>query len=133
MLLHQSVQLGQLRATTLVVNRDAIGCTVGLPNGGLHALLMSRLWFFTVSDCATRRHCPLWCLPNGARLLVPTARFISRIGSPKSRAPKPDGHEHLLMAGTVSTRSRQKPDFGDANSACLCQVSAMSANWRCRP
>lgn len=52
----QSVQRGQLRATTLAVNRDAIGRTVELPADGLHVLLTSRLWFFTVSDCAARRH-----------------------------------------------------------------------------
>jgi hypothetical protein len=57
-LLHQAVQRGLLGAVTLVVDRGAIGRPVGLPTDGLHALLMSKLWCFTVSNRAARRHCP---------------------------------------------------------------------------
>ena len=48
-LLHQAVKRGLLGAVALVVNRGAIGRPVGLPIDGLHALLTSRLWWFTVS------------------------------------------------------------------------------------
>ena len=43
-LLHQAVQRGLLGAVTLVVERAANGRPVGLPTGGLHALLMSKRW-----------------------------------------------------------------------------------------
>lgn len=48
-----------------VANPDTIGRTVSLLTDGLHALFTLRLWSFMVSDCATRRHCPLWYLPHG--------------------------------------------------------------------
>ena len=51
-LLHQAVQRGLLGAVTLVVERAANGRPVGLPTGGLHALLTIRLWCCTVSDRA---------------------------------------------------------------------------------
>ena len=57
-LLHQAVQRGVFGAVTLVVDRGAIGRPLGLLHRGLHALLMSRLWCFTVSNRAVRRHCP---------------------------------------------------------------------------
>jgi hypothetical protein len=57
-LLHKAVQRGLLGAVALVVDRGAIRRPVGLPTDGLHALLMSKLWCFTVSSQAARRHCP---------------------------------------------------------------------------
>ena len=57
-LLHQAVQRGLFRAMTFVVDRGATLRPVGLLHRGLHALLMSRLWCFTVSNRALRRHGP---------------------------------------------------------------------------
>ena len=51
-LLHQAVQRGLLGAVALVVDRGATLRPMGLPTDGLHALLTSRLWLFTVSDGA---------------------------------------------------------------------------------
>jgi hypothetical protein len=38
-----------------------------------------------------------------------------------------------VMADSVSTRSRLGPDFRRAISPGQCRLSALSANWRCRP
>ena len=57
-LLHQAVQRGLLGAVTLVVDRRAIRRPVRLLHRGLHALLMPRLWCFTVSNESGRRHGP---------------------------------------------------------------------------
>lgn len=57
-LLYQAVQRGLLWAVALVVNRGAIRRPLGLPADGLHAMLMSKLWCFTVSNRAVRRHGP---------------------------------------------------------------------------
>ena len=62
-LLHQAVKRGLLGAVALAVNRGAIGRPVGLPTDGFHALLTSRLWWFTVSDGAAPRHRTEWGLP----------------------------------------------------------------------
>ena len=67
-LLHQAVQRGLLGAVALIVDRGAIWRPVGLPTDGLHALLRSRLWWFTVSDGAVRRHRAEWGLPCDADL-----------------------------------------------------------------
>ena len=72
MLKHQAIQRGLLGAVALVVNRGAIRRLVGLRPDGLHALLMSERWCFTVSNRATRRHYPLWRLLAGAHLNVST-------------------------------------------------------------
>ena len=71
-LLHQAVQRRLLGAMSLVVDRRAIGRPVGLPTDGLHALLTSRLWLFTVSDGAARRHRAGWGLPCDAHLRART-------------------------------------------------------------
>lgn len=71
-LLHQTEQRGLLRAVALVVDRGAIGRPAGPPRRGLHALLMSEPWYFTVSNRAAHRHCPLWRLLAGAHLKVST-------------------------------------------------------------
>ena len=42
--LHHAVQRGLLGAAALIVNRGAIGCPLGLPGDGLHALLTFRPW-----------------------------------------------------------------------------------------
>ena len=73
MLLHQAVERGLLGAVALGVDRGAIGRPAGLRIDGLHALLMSGPWCFTVSNRAARRHCPLWCLLAGAHIKVSTA------------------------------------------------------------
>jgi hypothetical protein len=41
--------------------------------------------------------------------MVPTAPFVVRVGDPKTGVLEPDGHEHPLMAGSVS--STQKRDL----------------------
>ena len=71
-LLHQAVKRGLLGAVALVVNRGAIGRPVGLPTDGLHALLTSSLWWFTVSDGAAPRHRTEWGLPCDAHLRART-------------------------------------------------------------
>ena len=72
-LLHQA---GLLGAVTLVVDWGTIRHPVGLPTDGLHAMLMSRLWYFTVSNRAARRHCPLGRLLSGAHLKVSTMAWV---------------------------------------------------------
>ena len=62
-LLHKAVQRGLLGPVAFVVDRGAIGRPVGLPTDGLHALLTSRLWWFTVSDGAAPRQRTEWGLP----------------------------------------------------------------------
>ncbi|MDP1650905.1 MAG: hypothetical protein Q8M01_22310 [Rubrivivax sp.] len=57
-LLHRAVQRGLLGTVALVVDRDAIGHPAGLLHRGLHASLMSRPWYFTVSGRAARCHGP---------------------------------------------------------------------------
>ena len=57
-LLYQAVQRGLRWAVALVVNRDAIRRPLGLPADGLHAMLTPKLWCFTVSNRAVRRHGP---------------------------------------------------------------------------
>ena len=49
-LLHQAVQRGLFRAVTLVVEPGTRWRPAGWPTGGLHVLLTSRLWCFTVSN-----------------------------------------------------------------------------------
>ena len=72
MLLHQAVQGDLLGAVALVVDQGAIRRPVGLRTDGLHALLMSEPWCFTVSSRATCRHDPVWRLIAGAHLKVST-------------------------------------------------------------
>ena len=67
-LLHQALKRGLLGAVALVVNWGAIGRAVRLPTDGLHALLTSRLWWFTVSDGAAPRHRTEWGPPCDAPL-----------------------------------------------------------------
>jgi len=43
------------------------------------------------------------------------------------------GPERLLLADSVSTSVRLRPDFRRAISPGQCRLSALSANWRCRP
>ncbi len=43
------------------------------------------------------------------------------------------GRQRLVMADSASTRSRLRPDFRRAISPGQCRLSALSANWRCRP
>ena len=71
-LLHQAVQRGLLGTVALVLDRRAIRRPVGLPTDGLHALLTSRLWWFTVSDGAAPRHRTEWGLPCDAHLTART-------------------------------------------------------------
>ena len=79
----------------------AIGRPAGLLlHRGLHAFFMSRLWCFTVSDRAGRRHSPLWRLPAGAFVRVSTISWVPRNNRElQIRAPEPDGREHPQMAG----------------------------------
>ena len=71
-LLHQLVQLGPLGAVALVVERGAFGRPVELTTDDLHASLTSRLWLFTVSDGAPRRHRRAWGPPRDAHLRART-------------------------------------------------------------
>jgi hypothetical protein len=109
------------------VNRGAIGRPAGLLHRGLHALLMSRLWF-TVSKPSGA---PLpsvapscCCPPQGVNELSGVPRSDRKL---QIRAPEPDGQEHPQMA---ATRRRLVAAGGQLSAPSLTFARTWSATAR---
>jgi hypothetical protein len=71
----------------LVVDRGAVRRSLGPRSDGLHALLMSIPWCFTVSNRAAHRHCPVGRLLAGTHLKVSPVCGSRAGGSARCTSP----------------------------------------------
>lgn len=130
MLLHRAVHRGLLGAVAHEASSGARwGCR---PMDYTHC--SRRECGFTVSNGAARRHCPLWRLPHGAHLMVPTAPFVVCLGDP-GRSRKPScSHAAVHRCGSanaspMASLSRDPNDPTTAMSVAGKPPVASGSRW----
>ena len=87
----------KLPPSLIGMDRGVIGCPAGLLQQGLHALLMSRLWYLTVSNRAGRPPLPsvapaTWGPPQGVNVVLSASRLERLPGGIRTHWKAPPCH-----------------------------------------